>query len=167
MSRSRQQSEAHLLVTLRPTGEAESIVIDLAARRIGFAGADRLFGCTKCRRFISRDLNRALNRHTRAAHDSLAPSNRRILGVRLLRQTQLYRGHTLLDKLLVARRSGNLLPERQRFLILRERQSIVALPFSQRAPPGASRPSDYPLCRGHLLMTFIRFRPHSINAILA
>ena len=49
------------------------------------------------------------------------PSSRRILGVRLLRQTQLYRGHALLDKLLVARRSGNLLPERQRFLILRER----------------------------------------------
>ena len=64
------------MVTLRPTGEAESIVIDLAAHRIVFAGADRLFGCTKCRSFISRDLNRVLNQHTRAAHDDIGASYR-------------------------------------------------------------------------------------------
>lgn len=72
------QSNAHLLVTLRPKGEAESVFIDLAARRIVFAEDTTWFECARCHRFISRDLNRVLNRHTRAAHDGIGASYRQV-----------------------------------------------------------------------------------------
>ncbi|MBP7689668.1 MAG: hypothetical protein KA765_17255, partial [Thermoflexales bacterium] len=72
------QTEAHLLVTLRPNGEAETIFIDLATKRIVFAEEVTWFECARCHRFISRDLNRVLNRHTRAAHDGVGASYRQV-----------------------------------------------------------------------------------------
>ncbi len=69
---------AHLLVTLRPNSKAESIFIDLATKRIVFAEEAVWFEYTRCHRFISRDLNRVLNRHTRAAHDGVGASYRQV-----------------------------------------------------------------------------------------
>ncbi len=72
------QTEAHLLVTLRPHGEAESIFIDLTTKRIVFTEETTWFECTRCHRFISRDLNRVLNRHTRTAHDGIGARYRQV-----------------------------------------------------------------------------------------
>ena len=72
------QLDVYLVVTLRPTGEADSIILDLVARHIVFAGTERLFGCTQCRGCVSRDLNRVLNSHLRAAHSGIGASYRQV-----------------------------------------------------------------------------------------
>ncbi len=88
------QTDAHLLVTLRPNGDAESIFIDLAARRIVFAEETAWFECARCHRFISRDLNRVFNRHTRAAHDGIGASYRQVETMEWSLTTITYRAQT-------------------------------------------------------------------------
>ena len=88
------QADAHLLVTLRPNGEAKSIFVDLATRRIIFAEETVWCECARCHHFISRDLNHVLNRHTRAAHDGIGASYRQVETTEWSLMTITYRAQT-------------------------------------------------------------------------
>ena len=66
----RSQDGYRLFVTLRPGYDAETVVVDLAAKRITFPEADRIYTCTKCYCFSSRDHSLVTNPYN--GHDGVA-----------------------------------------------------------------------------------------------
>lgn len=75
------QSDFRLHVTLRPRGDAEPIVVDLAAGSITFTRSDKVHTCTGCEQFSASDCYLIVNRHNRGAHDGCGPGFRREKGV--------------------------------------------------------------------------------------
>ena len=57
-----------LWVTLRPSHDAEPVLVDLDAYKIRFLKADRIYTCAKCRHFSARDQQSVVSQHERAAH---------------------------------------------------------------------------------------------------
>ncbi|MCC7362109.1 MAG: hypothetical protein IT317_21675 [Anaerolineales bacterium] len=57
-----------LWVTLRPSYDAEPVLVDLDAYEIRFLKADRIYTCAKCRHFSARDQQSVVGQHERAAH---------------------------------------------------------------------------------------------------
>lgn len=73
----RGQTGYRLYVTLRPSVDAEPVVVDLDKREVGFLKADCIYTCTKCDSFSARNCHLIVSGHNRVAHGNIRPSFRK------------------------------------------------------------------------------------------
>jgi DNA-directed RNA polymerase alpha subunit len=69
------EDDYRLYVTLRPTLDAEPILVDLARHLITFAAADEIHTCAKCKGFSSQDQNLIVERHDWVVHGGIGPKH--------------------------------------------------------------------------------------------
>lgn len=73
----RGQTGYRLRVTLRPSVDAEPVVVDLDKREVGFLKADCIYTCAKCDSFSAGDCHLIVSGHNRVAHGNIGPSFRK------------------------------------------------------------------------------------------
>jgi hypothetical protein len=66
----------HVLLRAHDPSKAEKIVIDLEEGRVIFPEVEKVYTCTQCERFSSRDTRLVREEHTRAAHEGISPKFR-------------------------------------------------------------------------------------------
>jgi hypothetical protein len=71
-----QENDYRLYVTLRPSLDAESVLVDLTRNLIDFPEAELIHTCAKCKGFSSQNWNLIVERHDCVAHDGISPSYR-------------------------------------------------------------------------------------------